>query len=89
MVKSFSQRRAAAEKAEALETMTVTERLLAHILIELFDARAHWSMHERAQRLKQAWLSTQQAAALLDTTPATLAVLKRRESAQGTAEGKP
>lgn len=76
--KSFAERRADEEKLDALSELSTTERLLAHILIELMDTRARRSLDEIAQRLRVIGLSTKQVAALLDTTPASLAGLKRR-----------
>ncbi len=78
-IRSFEARQAETAKRDALDTITLTERLLAEILIELMETRAARTQIAIARRLKRAGFSTKQAAALLDTTPAALAVGERRE----------
>lgn len=78
-VKSFAKRRAEAERRDVLDTLTLTERLLVNILIELMETRAHRNQAEIAERLTRVGLSTKQIAAVLDTTPETLAVAARRQ----------
>jgi len=77
-VRSFAERQSDAEKRDALASMTLTERLLAAILLQLLAMQASRDQAELAAPLKRAGLSTNQIAALLDTTPASLAVAKRR-----------
>jgi hypothetical protein len=78
-IRSFAERQAEKDKHEALETVTMTERLLAHILIELMETRGRRGPAALARRLEVIGFSTKAAAALLDTTPASLAVAKQRE----------
>ncbi len=87
-IRSFSARLAEKEQQDALETVTLSNRLLAHVLIELMDTRGHRPMEAIATRLQQIGFSAKQAAALLDTTPAALAVGRQRarKSAAPTAE---
>jgi transcriptional regulator len=77
--RSFEARHADEQKREALDTITMTERLLAHILIELMESRASRKQADFARRLRHVGFSTKQVAALLDTTPAALYVTERRE----------
>lgn len=78
MIKSFTERMAAEEKRVALETLSLSERLLAQILLQLMAVQSNYQLADRADRLRMSGLSTAQAAALLDTTPATLNVVKAR-----------
>jgi hypothetical protein len=66
------------DKREALETLSLSERLLAQILLQLMAVQSNYGLADRADRLRQAGLSTAQAAALLDTTPAAINVVKAR-----------
>lgn len=77
-IKSFSQRRSEAERREALSVVTMTERLLALILIELRETRSHRKSAEHAISLQDIGFSKAQAAAILGTTTACLYVLEHR-----------
>ena len=66
-------------KQEALEGISLTERLLVHILIELMETRYRHSHVELSTRLKAVGLTTKQVAAFLDTTPGSLAVMSYRK----------
>lgn len=84
-VRSFAERHADEQKREALETMTLTERLLAHVLIELMEMRSRRGYAAIASRLRHVGLSSKQIAALLNTTPASLAIIQSRTDESGTA----
>lgn len=86
MPRAFAERQAEAAKQDALETVTMTERLLAHILIELMETRARRKQVDIARRLRAVGFSTKQVAALLDTTPASLSVGENREKREDQAE---
>ena len=85
-IRSFAKRQAEAEKQDVLAGFTTTERLLVEILIQLLSMQARRDMSELAAPLKRAGLTTKQVAALLDTSPASLAVTTRRRRLKETAE---
>ena len=88
-IQSFAERRAAADRADAISVVSTTERLLAAILVELLSVRAERGLGELSQRLQAVGFSRLQAAALLNTTAATLAVSERRESAEAQVTKEP
>jgi hypothetical protein len=76
-----SQRRVARRKRAAAgegQELSLTDRLLAQILIELMETRGRQGYAAIAARFRSAGLSSKQVAAVLDTTPASLAVIKHR-----------
>ena len=77
-IRSFRQRMADEDTRETLEGLSLTERLLVQILIELMHTRGRCGQTAIARRLRVVGFSTKQIAALLHTTPASLAVAKRR-----------
>ena len=89
-IRSFTARQADAERRAALETLSLTDRLLAHVLIELMEIRRRRDAGDLTDRLRRVGLSTTQIAALLDTTPASLAVAvgRRRRKTSGGDDGE-
>jgi len=81
-MKTFLQRQAEEDTKQALESLTTSERLLAHILIELMEMRAKRGYADIAARLKLAGLSAKQAAAVMGSSVASLAVVQRRKNAK-------
>lgn len=77
-IRPFTERMADAERRKALGTLTLTERLLAHVLIELMETRGRNGQAGLTKRLRHVGLNTKQIAALLDTTPESLAVAEAR-----------
>lgn len=75
---SFAERQRRRDEREALSVITVTERLLVLILLELMATRAHRSTAESADVLARAGFSTRQIAGLLGTSEATINVSKNR-----------
>jgi len=91
-VRTLSQRLAAQEVADALSTVTTTERLLARILIELMNTRRRRTTAELAQALQSVGFSKAQAAGILDTTTQSVRVLEHRrdqsEAANAVVSGR-
>lgn len=81
-IRSLSQRLAAADVAEALKSITATEHLLALILIELMQTRGNRGYAELSKVLRGVGFSQAQAAAILQTTTATLSVSEHRAALQ-------
>jgi hypothetical protein len=77
-IRSLSQRLAAQEVADALRTITTTERLLARILIELMNTRRERSTAELARALQEVGFSKAQAAGILDTTTQSVRMAEHR-----------
>jgi hypothetical protein len=81
-IRSFAARQAEAQKQDVLDRFTLTERLLVEILIQLLGIQTHCDQAHIASRLKKVGLTTKQIAALLDTTPASLAVSRARAAVE-------
>jgi len=75
---TFAERQAAKQRRDALAGITTTEHLLALILIELRETRGHQLTADHAAMLERVGFSRAQVAAILDSSPASLHVLKRR-----------
>jgi hypothetical protein len=85
-IRSFKQRLADADRREAMSTVTMTERLLSLILIELKETRRHRKSADHARTLQGIGFSREQAAAILGTTAASLGVLERRDTEAQSAD---
>lgn len=83
-IRSFNERMAEKAKADALETVTTTERLLVLIFVELMNTRRERTTDDLARTLERVF-SRAQVAAMLDTTPAAIAVASNRARRAGSA----